>query len=288
MLYTFSIPQAGTVRAGLLGKVDLRELCLLDFISRWANCDSAKRITIDGVNFRWLDSGNAIEELPLLFEPGASPKTRSNQLSALLNNLRRAGLVSSVRVGGKLYARHTALAEGLRSSTAKLLPDSAPAIPPKRDELIPSGRDELIPEKRDENRSPISIETGTKETGTKETAAAAAAAVVELWNSFCNLPKVRQLTPSRAKKLGQRLNDPFFTEHWQAGIARAAASAFCTGQGSSGWKANLDWFLRPDSLTKLLEGDYDGPIRRSTAPQKTPPRSPVFQVNQSECQTSVS
>ena len=266
MRYVLTIHQAGVVRAGLLGKVDLRELCLLDFISGWANCDAAHRVTVDGVNFRWLDAGNAIEELPLLFEPGASPKTRSNQLSALLNNLRQAGLVDSVRVGGKLYARHTALAEGLRSSTAKLLPDSAPAIPPKRDELIPSGRDELIPETRDERRALYINEPCTRKLSTTEPAAAAAA-VVELWNSFPNLPKVRQLTPSRAKKLGQRLNDPFFTAHWQAGITRAAASAFCTGQGKSGWKANLDWFLRLDSLARILEGAYDGPARRAPAAQ---------------------
>lgn len=259
MRYTLTIPQDGVVRAGLWGKVDLRELCLLHYISGWAYCDAAERVTVGGVNFRWLHAKTAIKELPILFEPDAPHKTRCNQLSAMLNNLRSAGLVASVRVGGRLFARHTALAEGLHYSRAKLIPDSTPAIPENRDELIPASRDELSP--------PISIEPCTKEPCTKEpcTAAAAAAAVVAIWNSFSNLPKVRQLTPSRAKKLGQRLSDPFFTEHWLAGIARAAASAFCTGQGNSGWKANLDWFLRPDSLAYLLEGKYQKVFHQTTS-----------------------
>jgi hypothetical protein len=264
MRNTFSIPQAGVVRAGLLGKVDLRELCLLDYVFGWFFYSKALRATVEGLEYVWLETDNAITELPLLFNPEASEETRRNQLSAAMVKLRAVGLLASVRIKNKFYVRPSPIAESLSSSRAAVVTNSAPLITPERDDLITSRRDDLITPRRDELPPPYITETGTRETCTKEQAAAAAA-VVELWNSFSNLPKVRQLTPSMAKKLGQRLNDPFFTEHWQAGIARAAASAFCTGQGSNGWKANLDWFLRPDSLARILEGAYDGPARRGPA-----------------------
>ena len=37
----------------------------------------------------------------------------------------------------------------------------------------------------------------------------------------------------------------------------AAASPFCLGAGSRGWKADIDWFLRPDTVTRIMEGKYD-------------------------------
>jgi hypothetical protein len=274
MQYTFRISQIGVVRAGLLGKVDLRELCVLDYLFAWFFNREALRATVEGLEYVWLKMDNAITELPLLFNPEASEETRCNQLSAALVKLRAAGLLASVRIKNKFYVRPSPIAESLTSSRAAVVTNSAPSITQRRDDLTTQRRDELPP--------PYIIVQGTTVQGTK-VQAAAAAAVVAIWNSFSNLPKVRQLTPSRAKKLGQRLNDPFFTEHWQAGIARAAASAFCTGQGNSGWKANLDWFLRPDALAKILEGAYDGPARRASAP-----RSPVFHVEQSPFSTSVS
>ena len=31
---------------------------------------------------------------------------------------------------------------------------------------------------------------------------------------------------------------------------------FLVGDNDKGWRADLDWFLRPDSVTKILEGKY--------------------------------
>ncbi len=81
--------------------------------------------------------------------------------------------------------------------------------------------------------------------------------LVALWNSSEGLPKITSLSPARRRKLQRRLRETFFKENWRVAIQRAGASPFCTGQGSKGWKANVDWFLREDTVAKIMEGQYD-------------------------------
>lgn len=57
--------------------------------------------------------------------------------------------------------------------------------------------------------------------------------------------------------------DPDWAGTWQDGITRASKSSFCRGQNDRGWKARIEWFLKSDSLTKILEGDYDDPSSNS-------------------------
>lgn len=79
------------------------------------------------------------------------------------------------------------------------------------------------------------------------------------------------MSEGRLRKLRRRLADDFFRANWKAGIERIARSPFCTGQGNRGWRANLDWFLRADTLTKIVEGAYDQ--RNGAAAAKlAPPR----------------
>jgi len=33
-------------------------------------------------------------------------------------------------------------------------------------------------------------------------------------------------------------------------------SPFLLGENDRGWRADIDWFLRPDSVTRILEGKY--------------------------------
>jgi hypothetical protein len=40
-------------------------------------------------------------------------------------------------------------------------------------------------------------------------------------------------------------------------------SDFCCGGGKDGWIANVDFFLRPNSVTNLLEGKYDNRQKRA-------------------------
>lgn len=44
---------------------------------------------------------------------------------------------------------------------------------------------------------------------------------------------------------------------WVAITQRIAASSFCRGVNDRGWRANPDWFLKPGTAAKVLEGTYD-------------------------------
>lgn len=66
-----------------------------------------------------------------------------------------------------------------------------------------------------------------------------------------------RLTPKRRKQLTTRWRDPHWREHWQEALSRAGPSKFLRGQNDRGWQIDLEFFLRPDTLDKILEGKYD-------------------------------
>lgn len=38
---------------------------------------------------------------------------------------------------------------------------------------------------------------------------------------------------------------------------RINASVFCRGESDDGWRATFDWALKPSSIAKVVEGNYD-------------------------------
>lgn len=87
--------------------------------------------------------------------------------------------------------------------------------------------------------------------------------LVQIWNDGCGtLPQVRELSRARKKKADAVLSR-YPDIIWELEVfARIRNSPFLTGQNDRGWKANFDWFLRPDTVTKILEGQYDGHAQR--------------------------
>ncbi len=168
MKFTFVINQAGVVRCGLLGRVDLPALCVLDYLRGWFFCKEARRVVVDGREFVWLRYEHAVEELPLLFNPQATVETRKNQLSRLVRGLREAGLVESVKVGRDLYLRPSDLAASLASSRERTVTKSAPTVTPSRDDTATSSRDDTATPLRDDPPSTIIDETTISETTIKE------------------------------------------------------------------------------------------------------------------------
>ncbi len=81
--------------------------------------------------------------------------------------------------------------------------------------------------------------------------------VLQRWNSIEGVGHCRKLTAKRRQTILQRLKDPAWLEDFAAALPLIEGSAFLKGAGSTGWKADFDWLLKPDSLTKVLEGKYD-------------------------------
>ena len=83
-------------------------------------------------------------------------------------------------------------------------------------------------------------------------------ALVNIWNSGCkSLPAVTKLTQKRIQSIRARLKEYPDPSDWIKALERIAASDFLSGRGAHTWRATFDWLLRPESLTKVLEGQYD-------------------------------
>jgi hypothetical protein len=91
----------------------------------------------------------------------------------------------------------------------------------------------------------------------------------QAWNAATHFTLCRKMTEAREKHLRARLADTSWAASWQEALARAAASPFCRGENDRGWRADVDWFLRPNTVTKILEGKYDRTGNGHTKPRET-------------------
>lgn len=83
--------------------------------------------------------------------------------------------------------------------------------------------------------------------------------VLDAWNSMAKkngLPVARELTPSRRKHLSARLRE-FGVPRLLEGIDSIGRAAFCRGDNDRGWKADFDFFLRPDRCSRACDGGYE-------------------------------
>ena len=87
---------------------------------------------------------------------------------------------------------------------------------------------------------------------------------VDLYNSHCSsLPQVKTLNEKR-KRLIKRVAKEVSEDDLLTALNKANTNSFLRGD-SGGWKANFDWLMNPDNITKVLEGNYDrGRTQNST------------------------
>jgi hypothetical protein len=89
-------------------------------------------------------------------------------------------------------------------------------------------------------------------------------ALVAYWNKQALLPSIKILSKGRASHLRQRLSEKFFRENWRQAIDKVSKSRFCTGVNPRKWRADIDFFLRPDTIGKIMEGKYDDKDAKAT------------------------
>ena len=83
------------------------------------------------------------------------------------------------------------------------------------------------------------------------------------------IPKIATLQGERLKSLRARCR-----EHGKNRVAqvlqRAASMSFLNGGGNQGWVASLDWLLRPNNFSKVMEGVYCDfkPKHRTMSPEQ--------------------
>lgn len=82
---------------------------------------------------------------------------------------------------------------------------------------------------------------------------------VEAWNEMAtkhDLPTAN-LIEKRRPKLKARLQEVGGIDGWREAVALVPTSGFLLhGSKDRDWKANIDWLLKPDSITRMREGDF--------------------------------
>jgi hypothetical protein len=66
-----------------------------------------------------------------------------------------------------------------------------------------------------------------------------------------------RLTAKRKSALALRLREDYWRENWRAALDRGSRSDFLCGRNDRGWMIDLEFFLKPDTVTKIMEGKYD-------------------------------
>lgn len=89
--------------------------------------------------------------------------------------------------------------------------------------------------------------------------------ILKAWNETAHksLPRATALTKKRKAAATARWKEHPDAAYWVGLIEKVNASPFCLG--AKDWKANIDWLLRPDTGTLIIEGQY------GSAPVKTAP-----------------
>jgi uncharacterized protein YdaU (DUF1376 family) len=86
--------------------------------------------------------------------------------------------------------------------------------------------------------------------------------MVEAWNKELGdvCPSVKALTPDRKRLLAARFKDTFHhsLEHWTEYLRVIRQSDFLIGKSDKGWRADLDWALKTKSISRVMEGFYNG------------------------------
>jgi uncharacterized protein YdaU (DUF1376 family) len=97
------------------------------------------------------------------------------------------------------------------------------------------------------------------------------------WQSIAvpaGCPAIQKITPKRRQACKARLRDDGLEDIKRA-IDRIPASDFLTGRRSE-WRADIEFLLRPDSVTKILEGKYDNTGNGSRGPPATQSATPFL------------
>lgn len=86
--------------------------------------------------------------------------------------------------------------------------------------------------------------------------------LMEIWNTMKSprLAKCSMLTAARRRQCNARLKEFPKRETWVEFIKVLSANRWATGQrpsaGHPNWKANFDFFIKPGSVVKFVEGGF--------------------------------
>jgi hypothetical protein len=100
-----------------------------------------------------------------------------------------------------------------------------------------------------------------KQTGRKTESVAASLAVsntvAKEWNMVDGITQCRSLTNKRRQAIAARWKEEFWRINWQTALEKIRKLPALHGKNDQNWVADIDWFLRPDTVARVIEGKYD-------------------------------
>lgn len=80
---------------------------------------------------------------------------------------------------------------------------------------------------------------------------------VTAWNALPTpFARIRNMSPKRVETWRVRMKTDFWASNWRQAIQTLPDLQFCRGENDRGWVADVDFFLTPDAVTKIIEGKY--------------------------------
>ena len=79
------------------------------------------------------------------------------------------------------------------------------------------------------------------------------------WNEMAvehGFPRCIVSSGKRRQIMAARLREKFFADNWAKALVKIPQTPFLTGKNERGWKADFDWFLKPESVIRIMEGKY--------------------------------
>ncbi len=90
------------------------------------------------------------------------------------------------------------------------------------------------------------------------------------WNNS-GLSRARKMTVGRLKHFCVRMKDSDWRDNWENALAKLKINEWAKGRNERGWIATIDFFLKPDTVTKILEGSYDSLGESAAQPKNVAP-----------------
>lgn len=158
------------------------------------------------------------------------------------------GLIARYQVEGRMFLQvndFDAHQPGLHKRRASRFPE-------------PPGNAGNFPEIPSEQEQEQEQEGEREQEGKGKAAVPRPADLLAVWNEHRGeLPEASKLTADRERHATSRLREQPDLSIWAAVVKRMAESAFCRGENDRGWRADVDFLLRPGTSAKVLEGKYD-------------------------------
>jgi hypothetical protein len=131
-------------------------------------------------------------------------------------------------------------------------PDGLPSGLPDGE---PSGEPSGEPNPQSSILNPLNEKPVSQKSPERQAQRALIEEIVQRWNDFASVHGLAtaRLTDGRADKIRTRLKDKEWLNDFQRAMDYIAFEPFYRGGGQGGWKATLDYLLKPETSCKLAE-----------------------------------